>query len=235
MSYPLISFCVICTFTIVHLFAAKAQYLSFNSHGRFLSFGGGIAIAYVFIDLLPKLAESDILVTQALSGIFPYFERHAYIMALFGFLLFFGVDKAQKPIPSKSAFWLSLLSYSLFNFLIGYAVADKDNPEVKPLLLFTLAIALHYFTIDYSLSEAHGNDYKQFGKWILILCLFLGWLTGLWIVLSPPAVALVSAFIGGGVMMNVMRHELPKENPNNLTAFFSAATIYTIILLTIGR
>ena len=81
---------------------------------------------------------------------FPYFERHVYIMALIGFLLFFVVDRAQKPIPTRGAFWFSLFSYSLFNFLIGYSVADKNNPEVQPLTLFTVAIALHYFTNDYS-------------------------------------------------------------------------------------
>ena len=154
-------------------------------------------------------------------------------MALFGFLLFFVVDRAQTSTSSASAFWLSLFSYSLFNFLIGYAVADPNNPEVKPLALFTLAIAMHYFTNDYSLSEAHGEDYTKFGKWILILSLFLGWSMGQWIILSPTAVALVSAFIGGGVIMNVTRHELPKENPHSLGAFLSAACIYTAILLTI--
>lgn len=228
------SFIAIFIFASVHFLAAKAQQLSILSHGRLLSAGGGVAIAYVFIDLLPKLCESDLIVTQALSGVFPYFERHVYIMALLGFLLFFVVERVQKPVLSKGAFWLSIFSYSLFNFLIGYAVADQNNPEVKPLLLFTIAIALHYFTNDYSLSKAHGDEYRRFGKWILILNMFLGWLLGQWIILAPTAVALVSAFIGGGVIMNVTRHELPKDNPNNLEAFLSAAVAYTAILLAIG-
>lgn len=234
MPYPVLSFAAVFIFAMVHLFAVKAQQLSFLTHGRLLSAGGGVAIAYVFIDLLPKLSASDLIVTKAFSGVFPYFERHVYITALLGFLLFFVVDRAQNPVPSKKAFWLSLASYSLFNFLIGYAVVDKDNPEVKPLLLFTIAIAMHYFTNDYSLNEAHGEYYRRYGKWILILSLFLGWLTGLWITLAPAAVALVSAFIGGGVIMNVTRHELPKDNPNSLGAFLMAAAIYTSILLAIG-
>lgn len=234
MLYPLFSFVAVFIFAMIHLFSAKVQQLSFISHGRFLSAGGGVAIAYVFIDLLSKLSESDVIVTQALSGVFPYFERHVYIMALLGFLLFFAVDRTQKTASNNHAFWLSLLSYSLFNFLIGYAVADKDNPEVKPLFLFTLAIALHYFTNDYSLSEVHGEQYRQY-KWILILSLFLGWFAGLWIILVPTAVALISAFIGGGVIMNVTRHELPQDNPNSMEAFLSAAGIYTCILLAIGE
>lgn len=234
MPYALLSFAAVCVFAMVHLFAAKAQQMSFIAHGRLLSAGGGVAISYVFIDLLPKLSQSDVIVTQALSGVFPYFERHVYVMALIGFLLFFVVDRAQKPIQSRGAFGLSLFSYTLFNFLIGYAVADPTNPEVKPLALFTIAIALHYFTNDYTLSEAHGDEYRQFGKWILILSMFLGWYAGLWITLAPTAVALVSAFIGGGVIMNVTRHELPKDKPNSLGSFLSTAAIYTALLLAIG-
>lgn len=234
MPYSVFSFTAVFIFGLIHLFASQAQRLSFISHGRLLSAGGGLAIAYVFIDLLPKLSKSDVIVAQALSGVFPYFERHVYIMALIGFLLFFAVDRAQNPFPSRGAVWLSLFSYSLFNFLIGYAVADKDNPEVKPLVLFTIAIALHYFTIDYSLNEAHGDEYRRFGKWILILSMFLGWLAGQLIILAPTAIALVSAFIGGGIIMNVTRHELPKDNPNSLGALLSAAAIYTAILLAIG-
>ncbi len=235
MPYSVYSLTAILIFTCIHLCATKAQQLSFSTHGRLLSAGGGIAIAYVFIDLLPKLSESDFIVTQALSGIFPYFERHVYIMALAGFLLFFVVDRAQKVGASnKRAFLLSLFSYSLFNFLVGYAVSDQNNPEVKPLALFTIAIGLHYFTIDYSLSEAHGDEYREFGKWILVISLFAGWLTGFWYVLAPTAVALISAFIGGGVIMNVTRHELPQDKPNSIGAFLAAAIIYTVVLLMIG-
>lgn len=235
MPYPFLSFLTVLIFALIHFFAFKIRKLRFGTHSKFLSAGGGIAISYVFIDLLPKISESDLIITQALSGVIPYFERHAYIMALLGFLLFFTVDRAQKAVPGKKAFWLSLFSYALFNFLIGYAVADKDNPEVKPLLLFGIAMGLHYFTNDYTLSEVYEDDYEHFGKWLLVSFLFLGWLLGLWITLSPTAVALISAFIGGGVIMNVIRHELPQDKPNNLRTFLFAAFLYTIILLTIGN
>ncbi len=98
----------------------------------------------------------------------------------------------------------------------------------------TQSEALHFFTNDYTLRKEHAKQYERFGKWILIASLFLGWLAGLWIVLSPAAVALVGAFIGGGVIMNIMRHELPTEKPHNSAAFLLSAIFYTIILLLIG-
>ncbi|MFA6916613.1 MAG: hypothetical protein WC222_09465 [Parachlamydiales bacterium] len=232
MDYSFLAFLCICVFALVHLSADKTRQFSFLSHSRLLSTGSGVAIAYVFIDLLPKLSESDVLIKKSIEPFFPYIEHHVYIMALLGFLLFFTVDRSKTLIKNQSAyFWLSLSSYSLFNFLVGYAVVDKNNPEVQPLLLFSIALALHYFMNDYSLTEAHGNAYRHVGRWILIVSLFLGWLTGIYFVLSETAVALISAFIGGGVIMNVTRHELPEENPNSLGAFLAAAAVYTIILL----
>lgn len=234
MPYSILSFISVLIFASVHLWAKYTHSLNLSTHGRFLSAGGGIAIAYVFIDLLPKIGESDEIVRESLAGSFPFFERHVYILALLGFLLFYAVDQSHSLLGKKERFWLSLSSYALFNFFVGYAVSDPFNPEVKPLALFTIAIGLHYFVNDYSISEKDRSEYDKLGKWILILALLLGWLLGLFIDLPPAAIALVSAFIGGGVIMNVIRHELPKENPHSLGAFVFSAFIYTVILLAIG-
>lgn len=236
LPYPFHSFAAIVIFACVHLFANRARLLNFKLQSQFLSTGSGVALAYIFIDLLPKLSKNETAVKVPLKELFPFIEHHVYVMALSGFLLFFIVDRSQSLLRNQSAyFYLSLGSYAFLNFLIGYAVVDKDNPEVQPLLLFTFAIALHYFMNDYSLTEAHGLQYDRFAKWLLISCLFLGWLAGAWIQLSETAVALISAFIGGGVIMNVTRHELPEDKPHSLTAFLLAALIYTFILLAIGK
>jgi hypothetical protein len=231
MLYPLIAFISVIIFALVHIWAEKVRTMHVLSQGRFLSLGGGVAVAYVFVDLLPKLGKSNAFVERVLAGFFPYFERHVFVMALLGFLLFFLVDRSASKVFKDQKFILSMCSYALFNFLVGYAVVDKDDPEVQPLALFTIAIALHYFTNDYSLCESHGKAYRKTGRWLLIASLFLGWLVGLTFQLSETAVALIGAFIGGGVIMNVTRHELPEEKPNSVGAFLLSAAIYTAILL----
>lgn len=234
MTYFFISFLSIAIFALVHLLASKTQYLNKVTHGRFLSASGGVSISYVFIDLLPKLGKNATVVSASLSGIFPFVERHVYMMALIGFLLFFTVDRISTQSHKKGAFLLSLASYALFNFFVGYSVADKNDPDIRPLALFTFAMSLHYFINDFSLNEKHASDYSVFGKWTLIFFLFLGWLIGTVYVISPAAVGLFGAFIAGGVIMNVTRHELPKGNPKSLLSFILMAIFYTIILLGIG-
>ena len=227
MLYPALAFIAVVVFALTHLWAEKLGKLDKFLQGKLLSLGGGVAIAYVFIDILPRLAKSH-YTFQFL------FEKHVFVMALAGFMLFYLVDKGPGLVQKKRAMRFSTLCYALFNFLIGYAVVDKSNPEVHPLLLFTFAMALHFLTNDYSLTKSQGEGYVKKGKWLLISCLFLGWLAGVAVTIPPAGIALVSAFIGGGVIMNVTRHELPKEHPHNSKTFLLAAIIYTLILLLLG-
>jgi hypothetical protein len=222
------SFCSIMLFALIHLFAEKVRRYSKKYQGKMLSFGSGVAISYVFVDLMPKLALQDSAVKAILKQFFPYLEHHVYLLALIGFLVFYLVDQSHS---SRSSFWLSRTSYMLFNFFVGYAVADPNNLEVQPLLLFSIAIGLHYFVIDYSLSQAHGQRYDKREKWLLITALFLGWMTGFSIELSKTAMALIDAFIAGGVIMNVTRHELPRTNPHSVPTFLFSAFFYTAVLL----
>lgn len=224
--YSLISITI---FTLIHLFGNRWLSSQQAIPNRYIySIGGGVAIAYVFIDLLPKLCSSDALVRMALHPYIPYIEKHVYITALMGFILFYLVDRSQFTLTSAQ---LSINSYALFNFLIGYAIADPFNPEVRPLVLFTIALGLHLFVNDHSISEKLGDYYQSKQRWILALSLYLGWFVGVVYELPTAAVALVSAFIGGGVIMNVTRHELPAENPNSTPVFILSTLLYALILL----
>ena len=235
MDYSFYAFLSITLFACVHLLAEKTRVLDSLVHGRFLSTGSGVAIAYVFIDLLPKLEKNHALLKTSWIGGIPYFEKHVYVLALLGFLLFYTVDRSGQMVKNRTTFfYISLSSYTLFNFLMGYAVADPFNPEVRPLALFTFAIALHYFANDYTLSLKHGTAYHAFGKWVLAASLYLGWIVGYVSNLPANVIALVSAFIGGGVIMNVMLHELLEEKLNSSGTFLIACISYTLLLLFIG-
>ncbi|MFN4175239.1 MAG: hypothetical protein ACK4HV_09075, partial [Parachlamydiaceae bacterium] len=163
---------------------------------RLLSFGSGVAIAYVFVDLLPKLCLSDQIVQE--SGFLPFFERHVYVLALIGFLYFYFIEKKRYEI-------FSVAGYVFFNYLIGYSIGDINDQEVRPLALFTFAIGLHYFTTDYAMREKNPVEYHQLIRWLSVIALFAGWGTNYWVELSKTAVALMAAFIAGGVILNVTR------------------------------
>ena len=235
MQFYLSSFCAILFFCLIHYASSKVSLLQYFAKSRFLSFGSGIALSYVFIDLLPKLGQSDLYVQNALRGIIPYMEHHVFVAALCGFMLFYAVDKAPERGKRNCKFYFSIVSYALFNFFIGYSVSDPFDPEVQPLVLFCLAIGLHYFTNDFTLNESFGELYRKNGKTVLLASILLGYTVGLFFELSKTAVALLGAFIGGGVIMNVIRHELPKEKPNSFCTFVCGAFMYTVLLLSLHQ
>ena len=223
------AFLVLIIFIFIHLFANKAHVLGWVWHARFLSFAAGISFAYVFIDLLPTLEKGQPILKQAIDPLIPYLDRHSYLIALTGFLFFYGIQGVKGS--SNRSFYASIIGFSLFNFFIGASLSDINNPDIQPLLLFSIALGLHYFIHDHNLREINAPLYDSVGRWILVLALILGWFTGFFFIISVAIIDLVVAFIAGGVLLNVMRYELPKREVGTYKFFLLGSVLYTFILL----
>ena len=65
---------------IVHLVAGTTAVLGLKWGPRALSAASGVSVAYVFLDLMPDLAEQQNLIERA--GLFPGLDRHIYIHEL---------------------------------------------------------------------------------------------------------------------------------------------------------
>lgn len=50
---------VVANFVLVHLFAGKLRFLDGTPRSRWLSFAGGISVAYVSVHVFPELAETQ--------------------------------------------------------------------------------------------------------------------------------------------------------------------------------
>jgi hypothetical protein len=78
----------------VHLTVNRWRFLDGPRSHIWLSTAAGTALAYVFTYLLPKLALTQEKI-ESLQGPFSGFLRQqAYLLALFGLLAFFAIDKA---------------------------------------------------------------------------------------------------------------------------------------------
>jgi hypothetical protein len=223
------AFFVLVIFIFIHLFANQAHVLGWLWHARFLSFAGGVSFAYVFIDLLPTLEKGQPLLKQVIDPVIPYLDRHSYLIALLGVLFFYGLQGAKGP--TYRSFFASIGGFSLFNFFVGASLSDENNPDIQPLALFSIAMGLHYFVHDHNLREGQEVLYDKYGRWILSIALILGWLLGFFVKIPVPIINMVIAFVAGGVLLNVMRYELPKREPGTYKYFLFGALLYTTILL----
>lgn len=218
----------------VHLYANKATVLGWLWHGRFLSFASGISFAYVFVDLLPTLEKGQPVLRKTFESMIPYFDRHVYLIALFGVLFFYGLH-TDAGNGSKRSFWLAMGGYLLFNFFIGASLSDSTNPDIQPIALFTIAMGMHYFVNDHNAQMEHPDLYHAAARWMLVGALFLGYLVGYLTHIPDAIVVIVVSFLAGGVFLNVLRYELPKREQIGYAYFVFGSLLYTGILLGIGE
>ena len=94
-------------------------------------------------------------------------------------------------------------------------------------------MALHFVVTDYGLNEDHKEPYRQIGRWILVAAVFAGWAIGTRTELSDAGIAALTAFLGGGVVLNVLKEEVPSERRSRYWAFALGAAGYAALLLTL--
>ena len=77
-------------FVAVHVLVGQLRFLEGVPRSRWLSFAGGVAVAYVFLHLLPELSvrQRDIEGAAALA-----LERDLYLVAMAGLATFYGLER----------------------------------------------------------------------------------------------------------------------------------------------
>jgi Mg2+/citrate symporter len=227
---------------LVHLFAGRLRFLDVTPRSIWLSMSGGASVSYVFVHLLPELAAAqEDFEAAALEWIEPAAE--VYLVALTGLALFYGLERAavtsrgerrdagEADHASPGVFWLHVVSFAVYNLLIGYLLLHREEAGRASLLLFALAMGLHFLVNDYGLRHHHRHIYDHTGRWILAAAVLLGWAAGLFLEINELHLALVFAFIAGGVVLNVLKEELPAERESRFWAFAAGAAGYALLLL----
>ncbi len=128
-------------------------------------------------------------------------------------------------------FWIHLGSYAVYNVLIGYLLLHREETDLRGLLIYAAAMGLHFVVNDQGLREHHGAAYDRVGRWLLAGAPILGWLLGLAVEVPPLALAALFAFLAGGVVLNVLKEELPEDRESRFSAFAAGTAAYALLLL----
>lgn len=226
----------------VHLFAVRLRFLDCTPRSIWLSAAGGISLAYVFLQLIPELAERQKNLLEKIDGVGSWLDFPIFALVLAGLLTFYGLERhatrskrqRQKDddVVSPAVFWIHATSFSIYNLLIGYLLSKREESPTA-LLLFCLAMALHLLVNDFGLREHYKELYHSVGRWLFAIALSLGWIASLVIDLPEYLISLTIAFIAGGVILNVLKEELPEERNSRFTALVAGAIAYGILLSTI--
>lgn len=238
-----------------HLFAGRLRFMRKTPRSWWLSVAGGASVAYVFVHVFPELGEgqADFEERGWLAGRF--LEHHVYLIALLGFGAFYGLERlvqrsrqkrmnanstaadttsvkhGEAPPPSRGVFWLHITSFGIYNLIVGYLLVHRDVEGPWSLLVFTLAMGLHFLVNDYGLHDHHQGMYTRTGRWVLCGAVLAGWGVGTLTRIHPAAMITLFAFLAGGVVLNVIKEELPEERQSRFWAFAIGGVTYAGLLL----
>lgn len=224
---------------VLHTIGGRLRFLSYIPRSGWLSLAGGISVAYVFVHLMPELASGARLVEKRLGEIVAS-EHLVWLLALIGLGLFYGLETksrrrgvAGEEEPSVNAYRLSVASYAVYNALIAYLLHERAEEGLAALVLFVVAIGLHFLINDFGLRERHKTHYQKTGRWILVATIGCGALVGAATRVSPLVIELTRALVAGGVILNVLKEELPREAESRFSAFVAGVVAYSLLLLTL--
>ena len=231
-------------FALTHLFCGKLKFVK-TPRSRWLSIAGGVSVAYVFVHILPELSEHQSVLEETENGLIHYLEHHVYLLALLGLSIFYGLEKmaiksresqakaGRGDVTRQGVFWIHIASFAVYNALIGYLLMHREESDSSSLLLYSLAMALHFVVNDFGLRENHKYIYDHIGRWILAGAIITGWVIGSATNIEEAMIAVLFAFLAGGIILNVLKEELPEERESCFWSFLLGMTVYSALLLTL--
>jgi hypothetical protein len=206
-----------------------------------VSFGAGVAIAYVFVHVMPELNTARRAFAESTSLPLRYEGMSIFYVSLMGFLLFYGLDHLRKRLHQSSvkqrvgkAFIISIVGFACYVALMAYLLVHNLEDTPRSVALFALAIAVHFLGVDHALHEQYGAVYERIGRFVLAAISLLGWAVGMLASLPRSVLALLVAFISGAVIMNSSVTELPTESKGRFLPFMFGGLAYGLILLPFG-
>lgn len=229
---------LVAVLAVVHLLPGSVR-RDGGSRPRIVSAGGGASLAYVVVYMLPEVNEAVVEATESTVGSAEFFTRdvEVYVVVLAGFLTFYVVHVLASrrtdadTDSSPTVFWAHVASFAGYNALVGYLVFHQELPGLTAVVLYTVAMGLHFLVTDAGLRRHHGATYDRLGRWVLAGAIALGGLVGSVTEVEPGPLAVLFAFLAGSVVFNVTKEEVPDPESSRLSAFLFGGVGYTLVVL----
>lgn len=230
---------IIAAFCVIHLFAGKLRVLDRVPRSRWLSFAGGVSVTYVFLVLFPEISAIQTSL-ESHSPVAVSSEHQAYLLALVGLSLFYGVERLvkvrgdnhqQAGEHKQGVFFVHLSVFALYNALVGYLLVHRESAEGQSLVFYGLAMGLHFLVNDYGMRKIHAHRYEQLGRWVLASAILAGWLGGLALEVNSALVHGLFAFLAGSTILNVLKEELPEERESRFIPFAAGASGFALLVI----
>ena len=226
-------------YVAIHLWIGRLHLATSIPHKVWLSMAGGVAVAYVFMHILPDLAAHRESFAEGLGLGMAAAETAVFAVALAGLTAFYGMERlviVARDIPAGDGavetrvFWAHLGAFAAYNMLIGYLLVERAAAGGSALALYSIAMGLHVLTADFGLHDHHRDRYDRTGRWILAVAVLAGWAAGQAVDLPPLGMGILFALLAGSTILNILKDEVPAERQGSFWAFLLGAGGYSLLL-----
>lgn len=216
-------------FILIQLFATHVISSTSLSASTWLSLCGGVAIAYVFVYILPTLHNE-----QNQLGGDSALQAELYVLGLFGLLVYFTIyklaDQRRNEGEDTRFYLVEVGFFAAYTFMVSYIVFSSDVATIEA-AFYGLAIGLHFIGVSYNLWLENHHLHIKAGRFILAGATLLGIISGS---IGPPSnlyVDAMIAFTSGAMIFNVISKEMPTERNTRLYTFLGSASIYAVVII----
>ena len=243
----------------VHLLAQRMSFLRTTPRSAWLSFAGGMSLSYVFLHLLPEIGEGQIEMSR--EGEAPLFGFGLYAVALSGLLIVYllerllaedreagrdelnpedetdtgPTDPDDLETAATPTFWLHLANFAVYNAIVGILLVVRIDETRAGLALFALAMGLHILVSDHGLNADFQQAWRRIGRWVLSGAVLSGLAIGY---AAPPAPAwldIITAFLGGSVILHVLKEDLPENRRSRVKPLLAGVLLFAALVATEAR
>jgi hypothetical protein len=235
----LLSFCGILLLLSAFVLAHYCRRFTGRTKRRWEALSAGVAMAYVFVNVMPELEAHRPVVAASATGVLLDAEKKIYLWALAGFVAFAGLSRlrfvkyAGGSHDAEILYQGTMTGWSVYLLLIGYLMLHREDPSVLSLWLFVLAMGLHIFMVDTLLVERFAGRYQPWGRILLATSLIAGWVLGTTNALPDSFTSRIFAFVVGGVVITSAHEEESVEEGRRFWWFAGGAAAYGTLLMLI--
>jgi hypothetical protein len=158
-------------------------------------------------------------------------SRKSCCQRFFSAEVFVTQRRGEDVETSSLIFWGHIVVFSIYSGFIGYLLFHQEVETVFNLFYYALAMALHFSVTDYGLRRHHGEAYYRIGRWMLAGSTLVGGVIGFMGELDPLPLSMLTGFLAGAIVLNIIKEELPDLDESRFGAFAVGTIVYTLLIV----
>lgn len=224
-------------FVAGHFLAPRLASLTGGAEGIVAGVAAGIAVAFIFGNMLPRLAQGGALLhtiggTEHLPSLLV--ESGLFLTALIGLLVIYSFQSrnATTGQPATPSYRFRIATFAFVSLTYGLSLPGFVASGWDYATLLTVVMTAHAISRDRILAQGHPEEYTSRDRWIGLGATGLGVAAfALLPPVSPLVLLLPMAFLAGSLLMTTFRNEMPAPSRRDFSWVILGAIVTTGLLV----